>query len=216
MARHSGRRSTRPANLGREESTRPHTRERTRERILDGAVRAVARHGISKLGMGDVSESAGVSRATLYRYFPTREVLLDGLVAREANRFLQQVIDAMHEAPAGEERLGIVVEFLTRLVRDHPALQRLVESEPAHVLESLRARFPSIRQQLHDVLAPLLVDSPPVRNGLMTTEQITDWMTRYLISTYLFPDPRPEATARTLTAMYKALGGAPPSGKRRR
>ena len=46
---------------------------RTRERILDGAMAAIARHGLSKLGMSDVSHSAGVSRGTLYRYFPSRE-----------------------------------------------------------------------------------------------------------------------------------------------
>ena len=119
------------ARLGRREiagarrggSERPRAGEHTRERIFDGAVRAVARHGLSKLGMSDVSSSAGVSRATLYRYFPTREQLLDGLAAREASRFLARVLEALGRAPAGEQRLGVVVEYATKHVREHPALQ---------------------------------------------------------------------------------------------
>ena len=56
---------------------------RTRERILDGAMAAIARHGLAKLGMSDVSVSAGVSRGTLYRYFPSREELLRDLAVFE-------------------------------------------------------------------------------------------------------------------------------------
>jgi AcrR family transcriptional regulator len=58
--------------------------EITRERILDGAVQAVALHGLSKLGMSDVSRSAGVARGTVYRYFASRDELLNALAAREA------------------------------------------------------------------------------------------------------------------------------------
>src|SRR5262245_35161324 len=55
----------------------------TRERILDGAARALARHGLAKLGMQDVSQQAAVSRGTLYRYFPNRDDLLTTLARHE-------------------------------------------------------------------------------------------------------------------------------------
>ncbi len=179
--------------------------DRTRERILEGAVRAVARHGLSKLGMGDVSRSAGVSRATLYRYFPTRERLLDDLTTHEAQRFLEQVLEALRAAPTAERRFGVVVEFATKHVREHHALQRLLETEPALVFESLRAQFASIRRRLGTLLFPASDRSASFQRGPITRDLLIDWMTRFLISTYLFPDPRPENTARALTAMYTAL-----------
>ncbi len=59
-------------------------------------MRAIARHGLAKLGMRDVSESAGVSRGTLYRYFSTREDLLTGLVREEVRRFRDRVLTTMY------------------------------------------------------------------------------------------------------------------------
>jgi AcrR family transcriptional regulator len=184
---------------------------RTREQILEGAVRAVARHGLSRLAMGDVSRSAGVSRATLYRYFPTRGRLLDELAAHEAQRFLDRVLESLRAAPTAEERIGVVIEFATKHVREHHALQRLLETEPALVLVSLRARFPEIRRRLGGLLFPQSSRSGAASRSSVPREQLIDWMTRFLISTYLFPDPRPQNTARALTAMYAALVKPDPS-----
>jgi AcrR family transcriptional regulator len=193
-------------------SLRSPSRDRTRERILDGAVRAVALHGLAKLAMGDVSASAGVARGTLYRYFPTREVLLDALARREAERFLGRVLDALRAAPPGEARLRVVFEHATRHMREHPALQRLLASEPAFVLTSIRTRLPEIRAALAGPLAPLLADTALVRSGAVGAEQLVDWMTRFLISMYLFEDPEPAETLRALVATHRLLA-AGPSGR---
>jgi AcrR family transcriptional regulator len=190
-------------------SLRAPRRPRTRERILDGAVVAVARHGLQKLAMGDVSRSAGVSRGTLYRHFPTREALLDALARREAERFLARVLAALRAAPEGEARLRLALEHATRHVREHPALQRLLESDPADVLASIRARFPEIRAALAGPLAPLLADTHAVRSGAVDAERLVDWLTRFLISLYLFEDAEPEATVRSLTAVFRMLADAP-------
>jgi TetR/AcrR family transcriptional regulator, mexCD-oprJ operon repressor len=48
--------------------------------ILDGAARALAEHG-DAASMADVAAAAGVARATVYRYFPSRQLLLDELTA---------------------------------------------------------------------------------------------------------------------------------------
>ena len=108
---------------------------RTRERILDGALRAIARHGLTKLGMSDVSDSAGVSRGTLYRYFPSREELLhEPGGVRERERFQQRVGEALRGAPPGATRLRGGAAARRPLRREHPAIRRLIETEPAFVL----------------------------------------------------------------------------------
>src|SRR5215470_7212581 len=91
--------------------------ERTRERILDGAMRAIARHGLAKLGMSDVSASAGVSRGTLYRYFPSRDELLESLAEYEGRRFRERVGDAVKAVPRGEARLEVALERVARYAR---------------------------------------------------------------------------------------------------
>jgi AcrR family transcriptional regulator len=184
----------------------------TRERILDGAIRAVARHGLSKLGMGDVSASAGVSRGTLYRYFPSREDLLDGVAAREVERFMEAVLAAVHAVPTGEERLRVVLEIATKQLREHAALQRLIESDPGFVLESLRERFPAVRSQIRDMLAPVLKETRSARARTLTDDQLVEWLTRFLISMYLFPPTDPGDLADGVTAAYRLLSAGGHSG----
>src|SRR2546426_519468 len=53
--------------------------DRTAAAILDAAAHALSEHG-SNANMADVAGAAGVSRATLYRYYPDREALLDVLL----------------------------------------------------------------------------------------------------------------------------------------
>ena len=55
-------------------------------RILDAAGELFARDGVAPVGMAEVAEAAGCSRATLYRYFPKRDALRGAFVRREARR----------------------------------------------------------------------------------------------------------------------------------
>jgi len=111
---------------------------RTRERILDGAATAVARHGLAKLEMRDVSAISGVSRGTLYRYFPSRDALLDELARHEARLFKERMRAAIENAPPGAERVRVALEHATRHVREHALLQRLLDTDPTFVLRGLR------------------------------------------------------------------------------
>lgn len=176
----------------------------TRERILDGARDAIARHGLAKLGMTDVCQSAGMSRGTLYRYFASREELLLELSRREAERFRDQALAAARNAPP-EARLRILLEQSTRQVQEHPALQRLLESDPARVLRALREQFSAIRNEIHEMLAPALEDTAPVRAGVAQVDQLVDWFTRILVTAYLIPEPEPSKMIDGLAAMYRML-----------
>jgi TetR/AcrR family transcriptional regulator, mexCD-oprJ operon repressor len=53
--------------------------------ILDGAAKALAERG-DQASMGDVAAASGVARATVYRYFPNRDVLLAELAGLTADR----------------------------------------------------------------------------------------------------------------------------------
>jgi AcrR family transcriptional regulator len=54
--------------------------EATKARILDAAVRLLVEEEPATLSMNQVAEQAGVALRTVYRYFPTRDALFDGVV----------------------------------------------------------------------------------------------------------------------------------------
>lgn len=198
---------------------RPVLKSNRREQILHGAAAAIARHGLGKLGMGDVSSSAAVSRGTLYRYFANRDEIVANLAAREGHRFQERMIKALDEAPDGAAKMYLALTYAARFAGEHPVLRRLLETDPAYVLDAIRGQFTAIRAMIHGPLAPLLAQTDPVRRGAADTEQLVDWMTRMMISFFLFPDPDPERMARDLTAVFSALVGTAErsaGGKRRR
>ena len=60
------------------ETPRPALRQRVATAILEAAAGVLAQRG-DLASMRDVADAAGVARATLYRYFPAREALLEAL-----------------------------------------------------------------------------------------------------------------------------------------
>jgi AcrR family transcriptional regulator len=68
----------------------PASDEEAIDRILDAADRVVA-DGESSLRIADVARSLGVTRQTVYRYFPTAEALLVASAMRNANGFISRV-----------------------------------------------------------------------------------------------------------------------------
>jgi AcrR family transcriptional regulator len=83
--------------------------DRTAAAILDAAAHVFSEEGTAA-NLADVAAAAGVSRATLYRYYPNREALLKALAAYALTELANRLNDA------GLER-ATVKEAIERLAR---------------------------------------------------------------------------------------------------
>src|SRR6202023_1196209 len=83
--------------------------DRTAAAILDAAAHVFSEQGTAA-NLADVATAAGVSRATLYRYYPNREALLKALGAHALNELANRLNDA------GLER-ATLKEAIERLAR---------------------------------------------------------------------------------------------------
>lgn len=98
-----------------------------REQILDGARRRFLAVGFEAASMETIAREAGVSKGTLYVYFPNKEALFIALV-EESKRQTAEHLTALDPAGAPEEVLTrYAVDLITRLLEpEHIALVRMV------------------------------------------------------------------------------------------
>jgi AcrR family transcriptional regulator len=127
----------------------------TRERILDAAFEAVARHGLSRLTMDDVARLAGLSRQSVYRYFDSKDALIQSVVFREEEAFIEGIraAHARHERP--EDGMREAILFCLRTAREHPLLDRLLASEPEVLLPFLTTRGGDLIARARSVIEDL-------------------------------------------------------------
>ncbi len=85
--------------------------DRTAAAILDAAAHVFSEHG-SGSNMADIAAAAGVSRATLYRYYPHREALLHALAAQALADAATRLADAGLERAPVEEAIERIVRAL--------------------------------------------------------------------------------------------------------
>ena len=114
----------------------------TEDRILKAALDLIGRRGVRRLAMQEIADAAGVSRGTLYRYFPSKDHVLMGAADYDERRFSVGLDAALALAPTPEERIGAFMAYAFEFIRTHPC-RPLFESESGFVHE-LPPRPPSV------------------------------------------------------------------------
>jgi AcrR family transcriptional regulator len=186
----------------------------TRERILEAAYSCVGRWGLSKTSVEDVAREAGLSRSTLYRYFPGgRDELLGSVVGWEHDRFFSRLYEAVRDAASLEEVMEQGLAFAHRSIAEHEVLQRILLTEPELLLPQLTVKNAGTLKLIAAFLTPYL-EHHPLAPGVGVDES-AEFLARMVLS-YIAAAGRwdlddPEQVARLVRA--ELLGGiVPPAG----
>jgi AcrR family transcriptional regulator len=131
-------------------------RSSTRVRIVDGALRCLARQGLAKTTVDDIAREASLSRATVYRIFPRgKEGILAAVVETEVARLFSGLAVAMGEANDLEDVLVAGMVETARGLREHGALTYLLTYEPGVILPYLTfAKLDRVLLAAADLAAP--------------------------------------------------------------
>lgn len=166
----------------------------TERQIVDAAYDAVAVYGITRLSLADVAKRAHLSRQTLYRYFPSKDVLLEAVVEREERRFREQISEATRDARGPRAALEAAIAATLEGVRTHPLIERLLETEPETLVPYLTVGSlpgPDTNRHLTRLLCRLVPDLPEP-----DARRAADVLSRLIISYVLDPfDEPPEEFA---------------------
>lgn len=181
----------------------------TATRILDATLATMADHGIARLSLEDVARRAGLSRQTVYRYFPSKGDLVEATVLREEQVFITAMVSAADRQRELESALRAAIEAAMRTGQAHALLNRLLATEPESLVALVTTdRGPVLsaaRQALQEILSAWLPRVPKARLLIAT-----DAVARLLVSYVVNPpaDSSSQVATRLAQLLVKGLPGA--------
>lgn len=137
--------------------------------------------------MTDVSNEAGISRGTLYRYFSTKEELLAALATYVMDEYRLAIKRAIEARPEPERRIGVVIDGIVKFLASRPQLERLVESEPEFVLSIWRGNFDDLLGPIRDAIAPAFTSPDSGRRRTRDLNTVAETILRLALSYQMVP-----------------------------
>lgn len=129
----------------------PERLNETQTRILEATGAVLVRNGQRKLSMSDVAAEAGVSRPTLYRWYPSKVDLLEAFGRYEQVKFESGMALAL-EGLTGLDALNAALEFIADFQQVY-SLTQLSEIEPEHVIFEMNRTLPIMRRRLATLIS---------------------------------------------------------------
>lgn len=149
--------------------------------IVEAAYGSVVRHGIGATSLEEVARAAGVSRATLYRYFPGgRDEVIGAVVSWQTLSFFEVLAQAVAGATDLETLLVEGLLAAHRAVEEHAVLQRLLATEPQLLVPQLTVESPQIVAMLKGFFLARFAGHR-LRAGL-EHEEAADYVARLVLS----------------------------------
>ncbi|MEH0023119.1 MAG: TetR/AcrR family transcriptional regulator [Desulfobacter sp.] len=117
-------------------------KEQKRTAILTAARETFRTDGYIGAGMDKIAKSAGVTKQTVYRYFPSKEVLFRAALEAQRRETRNPFLDELDRKDTTEALLHFALGFLkTHMSEDHLAGIRLLVSEGPDAPEMTRSYF---------------------------------------------------------------------------
>lgn len=151
------------------------------ERILDAAETLFAEHDPASVGMNEIARAAGCSRATLYRYFESRDALHTAYVHRWANALYRELTQRLAGMDDPAERLVAGITESLALVRGNPALASWFAETGPPIGAAMAAQSDVITVLVASFLSALGTDDSDA------AQQRARWVVRVVTSLLSFP-----------------------------
>jgi len=161
----------------------------TQTRILEAAARCLRRVGLHRLSMEEVARSAGVSRGSVYRYFPERAELVDAVLERAADHFVAKSRPAVERRRTLAAQVAEAAAFIREHLHDEMRALELPGEQETLLATLLAARMRGLVERWVRFWLPFLAEAEArgeVRPGLDRREA-AEWIVRALLSIAVMP-----------------------------
>ncbi|MGR3713535.1 MAG: TetR/AcrR family transcriptional regulator [Shimia sp.] len=122
------------------------------DQVLEGARDLFMSHGFESIGVDDIARRAGVSKATLYSYFPDKRILFMEVARQECQRQAETLEAAVDVELPVEVVLGVVGRGMLEIVLSDFGWNMF------RVCIAEGERFPELGQQFFETGPKILID----------------------------------------------------------
>lgn len=136
--------------------TRLSTEERQVE-IVEAALRLACESSPALITTADIATAIGVTQGAVFKHFPTKDAILEAVMAWVADRLLSRIDHAAKAAPTSSAALEAMFLAHTGFVAEHPGVPRMMFGELQRAGSTAPKRLASIllrhyAERLHYVL----------------------------------------------------------------
>jgi AcrR family transcriptional regulator len=147
-------------------------RRAVRDATLDAAAALISQHGFSSVTMSRIAAETGIGRATLYKYFPDVDAIVEAWHERQIAAHLEHLADVRDKAGNAGDRLSSVLEAYAFISHQHHSAEG-----SAHLHQGQHVAH--ARQHLRDFVAELLADG--ARVGVIRDDVSSDELADYCL-----------------------------------
>jgi AcrR family transcriptional regulator len=177
-----------------------------REGMLDAAESCLQRFGVAKTTVEDVAQAAGLSRATVYRQFGSRDALLLAVAAREADRVATQAELYLRRFDDVGSWLVEGILFCLREIPKRPLLAQFMAPQDLGTTGRMVLNSERMLTIGAEILRPVF--EPARREGLLhrdlELDALMEWVLRILMSFLAVPGP-PARTEQELRRLLHTM-----------
>lgn len=171
-----------------------------RKRITDAALAAVEKHGAAEVTLSDVADNLGITRRTLYRYFPSSgdlfvaaaEVALTGFVTR---------VQALTADLDIAEQLVEVLAFIIEQLPHEPQLTLLLSHDQTNLF-SRSMLSPTVIIRCREILRHTHIDWAAIGYDDTAIDELVEFLLRMIQSMVIAPR-EPKRTPAELRAFLR-------------
>jgi len=160
----------------------------TQERILDAGEEAIRRFGLRRVSMAEVAELAGVSRGSVYRYFPDRDTLVAAVLRRTAERFVESSASSVRRRRTLAAQVAEAAVFIREHIHD-ASITLPTTQDDALLATLLAAHVDGLVAEWVEFWQPLLAEAEArgeIRAAL-DHHEAAEWIVRMMLSFAVMP-----------------------------
>lgn len=172
-----------------------------RKRIIDATLTGIERRGPAQVTLSNVADSLGITRRTVYRYFPSTEELFVAAAEVALASFISRV-EALTADLDVAEQLVEVVAFIIEQLPHEPQLTLLLANDAANLF-SRRMLTPEEIARCRQILHHTHIDWAAIGYDDDALGELVEFLLRIIQSMVIAPRDPPRSAAELRTFLRR-------------